>query len=254
MEGSISCRFGQMMGRSVCLDIRDPLPSETLDRLAAEVFDWLHHVEELFDPVCEHSEVNLMDRGLIRPSEAGPLVREVRTACARLHQRTDGYFDVRVTGRLDPSRYVRGWALQQASALLNRGGAGNHCLRVGGDIKVSGRPAEDRAWRVAVQDPCRPGGISWIETATDLAVATANNSRHGDRTRNPLTRRNASGITTVTLAGPELGDAAAYATAAVAMGPAALGWLPELQDHAYLAVDDHGQCLHGGGRCLTLAA
>lgn len=69
-----------------------------------------------------------------------------------------------------------------------------------------------------------------------------------------MTRRTASGISTVTMAGAELGDAAAYATAAVAMGPAALDWLPELQDHTYLAVDDHGQCFHGGGWPLSLAA
>ncbi|MBC6458946.1 FAD:protein FMN transferase [Actinomadura sp. HBU206391] len=195
--------------------------------------------------------MHLLDNGLIRPSDLGPSVREVRTACARLHARTDGYFDVRVTGRFDPSRYVRGWALQQASVHLARAGAGNHRLRIGGDIKVSGRPTQDEAWRVAVQDPCRPGEIAWIGTTTELAVATANNSVHGDRTRNPPLR---VGCLHGDLGGPELGNAAAYATAAVAMGPPALDRLPSLNDHAYLAIDDHGQCFHGGGRPITLAA
>jgi thiamine biosynthesis lipoprotein len=241
-------RFGRILGQPLSLDFHDALPPATLDRLADEVFAWLNQVDALFSVSRADSEINVLDQGLMRPGAADPLVREVLGTCARLHDRTDGYFDVHATGRLDPSGYVRGWAIQRASHLLTDAGAGNHCLKVGEDVSASGRPAPDFTWRVRIEDPCRPEDVAWIQTATDLAVATARNHPPGDRIRNPMTRRPASGLTSVTVAGHDLGNAGAYATAAVAMGTAGLDWLLGLKGHAYAAIDDEGRCFHGG--CL----
>jgi thiamine biosynthesis lipoprotein len=245
MNGPMLCRFGHMMGLPVIVDSRAPLPSAP-GRLIEKVFAWLSQVEELFNVYCAHSEVNCVDQGLIRPCRMDPLVREVLTACARLNDRTNGYFDIYSTGRLDPWQYVKGWAVQRASALLTQAGAGNHCVQMGEDVAVSGHPAPGLAWRVPIQDPCRPSEVAWIRTATDLAVATVPAPAATDAIRNPLTRRPAAGLASVTVAGPDLGDASAYATAALAMGTAGLDWLPTLQGHVYAAVDDKGQCFHGG--------
>jgi thiamine biosynthesis lipoprotein len=238
-------RFGRMMGMPLGLAIHDPLPSATLDRLADEAFGWLAQVDELFGTQHPRSQINLLDQGLLRPGRADPLVREVLSTCARLHERTNGYFDMHATGRLDPSEYVEGWAIQRASAMLTRGGAGNHSLRTGDDVSTCGRPGPDRTWRVRIQDPHRPETLAWIVSASDMAVATAHHAP-GDHIHNPRTRRPASGLASVTVAGPDLGVAAAYATAAVAMGPAALDWLPGLEGHAHAVIDDEGRCFHGG--------
>jgi thiamine biosynthesis lipoprotein len=239
--------LGRFLGVPVSLDIRDPLPGTTLDRLGAEVLGWLRLADELFNVAHPFSEVNLLDHGYLRPGEAGPMVREVLTTCARLHLRTDGYFDVHATGRLDPTEYVRGWAIQRASALLVKAGAGNHCLRVGDDVSTSGRPSPDGNWRVRIQDPDRPASVAWVLSANDAAVATAGPCGAAPCSiRNPVTRRPASGLTSVTVAGPDLGVASAYATAAVAMGPAGLDWLRGLDDHAYAAISEDGRRHHGG--------
>jgi thiamine biosynthesis lipoprotein len=239
--------LGHLLGVPVTLDVRDPLPGSTLARLSDEVLGWLRLTDELFSIACPISEVNLLDHGYLRPAEAGPVVREVLTTCARLHLRTEGYFDVHATGRLDPSEYVRGWAIQRASALLTRAGAGDHCLRVGDDVLTAGRPSPDGTWRVRIQDPHRPESVAWILSANDAAVAAAG-ARGGTagQIRNPMTRRPASGLSSVTVAGPDLGVAGAYATAAVAMGPAGLDWLRGLEGHAYTAISDDGGCFHGG--------
>ncbi|GAA2090185.1 FAD:protein FMN transferase [Actinomadura alba] len=239
--------LGRFLGVSVSLDIRDPLPGTTLTRLGDEVAGWLRLIDELFNVAHPYSEVNLLDHGYLRPGEAGPLVREALATCARLHLRTDGYFDVHATGRLDPSEYVRGWAIQRASVLLTRAGAGNHCLRVGDDVSTSGRPTPDGTWRVRIQDPCRPASVAWALSANDAAVATVGTGGRAPRwIRNPMTRRPASGLTSVTVAGSDLGVANAYATAAVAMGPAGLDWLRGLDDHAYAAISEDGRRHHGG--------
>jgi thiamine biosynthesis lipoprotein len=251
-------RVEQAMGMSVTLDIRDPLPGAALHHLAEQVFGWLHTVDALFSTERDDSQVNLLDQGLLRPGLADPLVREVLTTCALLNERTEGYFDIHATGRLDPSGYVKGWALQRASALLTQGDAPNHQLRAGGDVYAAGHPESGRPWQVAVDDPFRPNAAAWIVPATDLGVATsAGHARHqarGHDVHNPWARRPASGLASVTVAGPDLGTAAAYATAAYAMGPAAHDWLAHLEGHAFAIIDDHGRRFHGWLSGLVLAA
>jgi thiamine biosynthesis lipoprotein len=235
------------MGMPVTLDIRNRLATATLNRLAEQVFGWLRTVDALFSPYRADSQVTLLDQGLIRPGEADPLVREVLAHSARLNERTEGYFDIHSTGRLDPSGYVKGWALQRASALLVEEGATDHFLRAGGDVHAAGRPEPGRTWRVSVRDPFQPDTMAWIVHATDLAVATSEGrARHLTATRgggiyDPLARRPASGLASVTITGPDLGSADAYATAAHAMGPAAHDWLAGLDDYAYAVIDEQGR-------------
>ncbi|WP_432824882.1 FAD:protein FMN transferase [Dactylosporangium sp. CA-092794] len=66
----------------------------------------------------------------------------------------------------------------------------------------------------------------------------------------PHTGRPATALRSVTVVGPGLGRADAYATAAVAMGRAALRWLAELADRhgdesAVVTEDGEGFCSAG---------
>ncbi|MGH3389222.1 MAG: FAD:protein FMN transferase [Actinomadura sp.] len=208
------------MGTSIDLDIRDPFPYHELTALADEVFGWFRRVDVLFSTRRAESQISLLDQGILRPIQADLLVREVLHTCALLHRRTHGYFDIHVTGRLDPSQFVTGWALQRASATLTEAGATNHRLRAGGSLYTAGRR--------------RP-----------LAASTLTNL---NRIYDPVARCSASGLTSVTITGPNLGITNAYATAAFAMGPAALDWLPQLHDHHYTVIDGQGR------RCKNTSA
>ena len=61
--------------------------------------------------------------------------------CERLRRATGGWFDVRATGRLDPSGFVKGWAVDGAVAILRAAGARNLCVHAGGDVRVLGERA-----------------------------------------------------------------------------------------------------------------
>ncbi|MGH3392654.1 MAG: FAD:protein FMN transferase [Actinomadura sp.] len=238
-------QMDEVMGVPVALDIRDPLPAATLHELAERVFDWLRTVDALFDTEDAESQVSLLDQGMLRPGRADPLVREVLNHCARLNERTHGYFDIFVRGRLDPSGYVKGWALQRASAMLTEAGAPDHLLRAGGDVYAGGHPEPGHTWQVAVRDPFRRQALAWLVPATGLGVATSD-GHAGLGVRDPTTRRPASGLASVTVTGPDLGTADAYATAAYAMGPAAHDWLAGLDDvYGYALIDDQGRRFHG---------
>jgi thiamine biosynthesis lipoprotein len=161
--------------------------------------------------------------------------------CARLWAVTDGYFDAYATGRLDPSGYVKGWSVRVASDRLLAAGVANHLVDAGGDIQTRGRPAPDQGWEIGVRHPWELDKVCWVLTGSDLAVATSGTYERGPHVVDPRTGRPAVSVRSATVVGPDVALADAYATAAVAMGPAALGWLARLPHHEAGVVLEDGR-------------
>jgi thiamine biosynthesis lipoprotein len=231
------------MGTAISLDVADELDPARFAALADEVFDWLHEVDRRFSTYKPDSEVNRLDRGELAPAAGSPELRAVLERCADLWRDTDGYFDAYATGRFDPSGYVKGWAAQVASDRLVAAGAVNHCLNAGGDVRVRGRSAAGDPWRVGIRHPWDARAVCHVVTGTDLAVATSGVYERGRHVLDPRRGAPAEGLRSVTVLGPDLGVADAYATAAVAMGAAGLDWLRGLDGWSWLAVTDDGRLL-----------
>jgi len=238
-------RVEQIMGTGISLDLADDLPG--LDTLADDVFAWLRLVDARFSTFKADSEVCRLDRGELALADASADLRAVLDRCADLWRETDGYFDAYATGRLDPSGYVKGWAVQVASDRLLAAGAANHCLNAGGDVRVRGRPAPGRAWRVGVQHPWQALAVCHVVVGTDLAVATSGTYERGCHVVDPHTGRPAAELRSVTVVGADLGTADAYATAAVAMGPAGLAWLAALDGYESAVVTEDGRSFRSAG-------
>ncbi|BCL13153.1 FAD:protein FMN transferase [Micromonospora sagamiensis] len=236
-------RVEQVMGTPISLDLADDLPRATLDDLADEVFGWLREVDARFSTYRADSEVSRFDRGEVLLSEASPDLRLVLERCADLWGATDGWFDAYATGAFDPSGYVKGWAAQVASDRLLAAGAANHCLNAGGDVRVRGLSPAGRPWRIGIQHPWDRTATFLVLTGTDLAVATSGVYERGHHVLDPRRGEPARGLRSVTVVGPDLGVADAYATAAVAMGSAGVGWLGRLAGHEHAVVTDTGRCL-----------
>jgi FAD:protein FMN transferase len=244
-------RVEQIMGTAISLDIADPLPADVVTGLADDVFAWMRVVDERFSTYKETSEISRIAAGSLRPEEASADVGDVLATCADLWRETDGYFDVYATGGLDPSGYVKGWAVQVASDRLLAAGAHNHCVNAGGDVRVRGHPRRGEPWRVGVRHPSDPAAVCFVLAGTDLAVATSGTYERGQHVVDPRRGVAAAGLCSVTVTGPDLGRADAYATAAVAMGEAGLDWLARLDGYESAAVTDDGRCFRSG--CLPEA-
>lgn len=240
-------RVEQVMGTPISLDIADDLTRPELTALADEVFDWLREVDARFSTYRADSEVNRFDRGEVRLDSASADLRSVRERCADLWGETDGFFDAYAAGRFDPSGYVKGWAAQVASDRLRAAGAANHCLNAGGDVRVRGHGPAGRPWRIGIQHPWDGTRVCWVLTGTDLAVATSGGYERGHHVWDPRRGVPAHGLRSVTVVGPDLGVADAYATAAVAMGPAGIDWLAALPGYHSAVIDDDGRCLRTVG-------
>jgi thiamine biosynthesis lipoprotein len=259
------------MGSAASLAIPGSAGSANVHESIERVRAWLAEVEQRFSPFLADSEVCRAWTGTLRADEPSPLMLEVAAAVEHLEAMTDGAFhpaDRR--GRFDPTGYVKGWAIQRAVELLVHDGIEDACLGIGGDIQTIGRAGPDRTgadqpWRIAVVDPADARRIVAIVAAQGsgpLAVATSGNAQRGEHIWGPRSWQQALRETTipeprrelppaqlrgsscVTVVGPELRLADAYATAIWA------GWLAGSLDQAWgwlggtgyeaLAVDGSG--------------
>ena len=229
-------RVVHCMGTVFSFDVRDPGVSvEVLD--AAEA--WLHSVDARYSPYKEDSVVSRLARGELTPGGTDDEVRWVLDRCAALQRETGGSFSAYYAGRLDPSGFVKGWAIERASDLLAAAGSHNHSVNGGGDVQCVGEAAPGQPWRIGIVDPRDRRQILAVVSARDLAVATSGTAERGVHVLDPHTGRPPRGLLSVTVAGPRLGVADAYATAAFAMGERARDWLAALPGHlAYVVAED----------------
>jgi thiamine biosynthesis lipoprotein len=203
----------------VVVDVRD---EHVDDAILDAMFDWLHFVDATFSTFKHDSEISRLNRGELTVEEAHPDVRGVLARCEELRAATGGYFDERVTADgdgVDPSGLVKGWSIERAAGLLEAAGLRDFAINAGGDISVRGRPIPDgERWRIGIQHPRIRDRIAATVELTDGAIATSGAYERGEHVLDPHTCAPPRGILSVTVVGPDLGTADAYATAALAMG------------------------------------
>ena len=225
----------------IVLDERDGLDEETIEA----VWEELRRADAIFSTYKDDSEISRLNRGELALEDAHPDVREVLARCEELRVITDGYFDA---GRVldvgvDPSGLVKGWAVDRAGDLLDAAGARNYSLNAGGDIRLRGAPLPEPRWRIGIQHPRVRDKIAAVVEGNDVAVATSGAYARGEHVVDPHTGRAPVGVLSVTIVGPELATADAYATAAFAMGEAGPDWTASLGLYEAMTILADGRVL-----------
>ncbi len=238
-------RVEHVMGMPVVVDIRDDAAAgeAPLD----ELFDWLGWVDATFSTYKRDSEISRLARGALALPDAHPEVRLVLHRCDELREETCGYFDAHATGTLDPSGLVKGWSVDRAAEILQEAGFRNFAVSAGGDMRLSGRAIPQLHWRVGIQHPLDRNEVCAVVEANNLAVATSGAYARGDHVLDPHTGRPPREVLSVTIAGPDLATADAYATAAFAMGPhAGPSWTARLRGYEAMTILADGSVLTTG--------
>jgi len=216
------------MGTVFTIDVRDP--GDWSDAIA-RVVAWLHRVDGIFSTYRADSDISRLRRGEIGLEDADRLVADVLALCVTMQSKTDGYFTALWDGALDPTGLVKGWAIEAASEMLREAGSANHAVNGGGDIQLAGEATPGEPWRVGISHPIDRTHVMRIVPGRDFAVATSGRGERGDHIVNPYTGRPATDLSGVTVVGPSLTRADAYATAGLAMGPAGERWLENVPDY-----------------------
>lgn len=251
-------RVEHVMGMPVSIDVRDVRPD---DAAVDAAFAWLRRVDEVYSLYREESQLSRLNAGTLRLEDADADVREVLWRCHELKVRTDGYFDAyaawahawsdRPGGglRVDPSGLVKGWAVARAGAILADAGSVNHCINAAGDLHVRGEPAPGEAWRIGIQHPTSADRVAAVLDLRDVAIATSGAYLRGAHIVDPHGAGTpAGGVVSVTVVGPDLATADAYATAAFAMGDDGPAWTAGLEEgYAALSITADGRMLSTAG-------
>jgi len=210
------------MGTVFTIAIRD---SGRWGAAVDQVIAWLHRVDALFSTYRPDSDVSRLRAGELTVAQADAAVREVLDLCQDYDSRTGGFFSAHLPGGLDPTGLVKGWAIERASELLREHGSGNHMVNGGGDMQLAGQSAPGRPWKVGISDPFDTSRIVAVVTGRDFAVATSGVGERGPHIVDPHSGEAARELASVSVVGACLTGVDAYATAAFAMGPAALDWI-----------------------------
>ena len=249
-------RVEAVMGTTVSIDIEPPLVAEAV---LDEVVERLHDADARFSTYRADSEVSRLADGALLEADASADLRHVLAACDHLAVTTGGAFDARHhrrDGRLDPSGYVKGWAIEEAAWLIDSAGGRNYWINAGGDIVARGFAEDGRPWRVGIRHPDHADKVAAVLEVSDRAVATSGSYERGGHIADPRTGATPVGLRSVTVVGPRLAFTDAYATAIYVMGLDGLSWLssrPGLADYAAYAITDDDRAVWTEGMDRYLA-
>ncbi|GIX21997.1 MAG: thiamin biosynthesis lipoprotein ApbE [Gammaproteobacteria bacterium] len=131
--------------------------------------------------------------------------------------------------RIDLSAIAKGYAVDALAERLEALGVENYLVEIGGELRVRGRNAEGRPWRIGIERPDPAGRrAGWLIEPGDAAVATSGNYRNfrevqGMRVAHIIDPRTGlpvrHDLVSVTVVAARCSRADALATALFVMGP-----------------------------------
>jgi thiamine biosynthesis lipoprotein len=252
IQTSASWRVEQVMGMPIEVDVRDgDVDPLVLEAALAAVFDWLREVDAMFSTYRVDSQISRLNAGGIVNPKSSETVARVLQLCDQICEETDGYFSIE-TDRLplelrtsrggvtrqgvDPSGFVKGWSVDRAGEILEVHGIHNYTINAGGDIRTRGAALPDSQWKIGIRHPLERVALAAVVVCNDLAIATSAEYERGRHIIDPHTGLPPEGLLSVTIVGPDLGRADAYATAAFAMGDEGPRWTMGLTAYESLTI------------------
>jgi thiamine biosynthesis lipoprotein len=223
-----------------------PITIEVIDLGVTEadiedVFAFFRSVDATFSTYKEDSEISKINRGELRNEEYSDNMKTILALSEQTKQETQGYFDIRHNGIIDPSGVVKGWATLQAAYLLEEAGFSNFYIDAGGDIQVSGMK-DDQPWRVGIRNPFNRNEIVKVLTITDKGVATSGTAIRGQHIYDPHHPNTPpQDIVSLTVIGPDVCEADRFATAAFAMGRRGIYFIEQLTGFEGYMIDASGR-------------
>jgi thiamine biosynthesis lipoprotein len=236
-------RHADVMGTVASVHVHDAIDHELADRAVEAALAELERLEQIFSTFRPTSEISRVNDGSMSLLDCSQEVIDVLDACTWLERMSDGAFTVRRNDRIDPAGFVKGWATERAGQVLSRHGLQHWYLGVGGDIVLSGSPAGRSTWTIGIADPTHQRALITGVSVTGGAIATSGTAERG-RHLWSADGSDADTFASVTVLGPSLTWADAFATTACAMGTAGIEWVMQFEGYRALAVTHDGQLVN----------
>ncbi|MHB8457386.1 MAG: FAD:protein FMN transferase, partial [Acidimicrobiales bacterium] len=191
-----------------------------IDRSTAE----LRRLDDMFSTWKPESPMSRFRRGELDTAELPAEISTVLELSGKAKELTQGWFDPwALPGGVDPTGLVKGWAIERAAVVLQEQGVLSALVNGGGDICAIGPGDEGGEWRVGIRHPWKSEALAGvIRVSGGSAVATSGSYERAGQLIDPFAgaadRWSHLRAISVTVTGPVLSMADAFATAAAAAG------------------------------------
>ena len=227
-----------MMGMTITVEVIDQKVTESD---IASIFDYFASVDRTFSTYKKESEISRFNAGELNKKELSMDVRQILQLAEDTKKETNGYFDIKHNGIIDPSGIVKGWAIYNAASLLQEHGFHNYYVAAGGDIQVSGTNEEGNRWTVGIRNPFNEKEIVKVVTLENRGIATSGTYIRGQHIYDPHKQdKEITDIASLTVIGPTVYDADRFATAAFAMGEKGIHFIEKLPGYDGYMIDMKG--------------
>ena len=235
---------GISMGMPVTLQVIDP---HVREKDFDEAFQYFDAIDKRFSPYKKNSELSRINDGTIAPEQYSKEMQKILALCEQTHQETNGYFDIRLNGTLDTSGLVKGYAIWQAAEQLLNKGFMNMYIEIGGDIQVYGTDEHRNPWAIGIRNPFQKDEIIKVVHLTNAGIATSGTSEQGTHIYDPIHKKDADEIASITVIADTIYDADRFATAAFAMGESGISWINSKQRYEGYAVGKDKKAYYTNG-------
>lgn len=228
-----------IMGTTASVHVNDSVTNCEFISAISELQQELNRLEEIFSVYRESSEISRINAGTLHHLDASPEVFAVLDACSWLEQASNGAFSIRrsrTESEINPSGFVKGWAGERSASILSNAGFKHFYLGIGGDFVLRGGLTESEPWSIGITDPRDPTQLVATVDVVDGAIATSGSAERGAHIWDPRTGAPADEFLSVTVTGPSLAWADAYATTVFVMGEPGLEWITQFGQYDVMPV------------------
>lgn len=211
------------------------------------VFSYFHEVDERFSTYKTTSEVSQINRNELSLANASDEVKKIFSLCRETAQETNGYFTIDIAGKKDPSGIVKGYAIHEGANILREKGYRNFYVEIAGDIEVEGLNEEGEKWQIGIENPFNRKEIVKVVALSGKGIATSGTYIRGQHIYDPVGKKAADEVASISIIGPNVYEADRFATAAFAMGEKGIHFIESLLGfEGYMTTKDKKAYLTSG--------
>lgn len=228
-----------VMGTTASVHVNDNISEGAFDDAVVELRNELERLEQMFSVYRPDSAISCINSGDLNLLDAPREVLDVLDACTWVEQVSDGAFSIRpphAPETINPSGFVKGWAAERASRLFVERGLRHWYVGVGGDFVLRGGLDVDTPWTIGITDPRNVDMLVGTVEVMDGAIATSGTAERGAHIWHPTKGQVEAEFLSVTVTGPSLTWADAFATTIFVMGSSGLDWLRQFEGYDALVV------------------
>jgi thiamine biosynthesis lipoprotein len=170
-------------------------------------------------------------QGLL-PSRDDLIAARAESNWSHIHLAAEGVSKELSSTRVDVDGIAKGYAIDQATAVLQRSGAPGGMVEIGGDLRLFGETPDAKPWNVAIRSPFEEASWAEIEilegavcSSGDYARFIEIEGRRYSHIIDPRSGRPTEESHAVTVVGTDAATADAWATALSILGVAGLDLL-----------------------------